>query len=126
MNESKLDKIETVKVVVQGMLTDEFLDLRYDSSLRAFVVNLQRQLLAAGEMTTTETLDYPADWWEHFKQRFFPKWALRRWPCKTKTLSVTAITFARVCPHDKRDRIIDDNHYLFIKRGDDRRAGRRE
>lgn len=25
-------------------------------------------------------LEVPADWWQHFKQRFFPAWALRRWP----------------------------------------------
>lgn len=25
-------------------------------------------------------LKVPANWWQHFKQRWFPKWALRRWP----------------------------------------------
>ena len=25
-------------------------------------------------------LQVPANWWEHFKQRWFPKWALKRWP----------------------------------------------
>lgn len=25
-------------------------------------------------------LKVPADWWQHFKQRFFPGWALKRWP----------------------------------------------
>ena len=23
---------------------------------------------------------HPRDWWEAFKERWFPKWALRRWP----------------------------------------------
>lgn len=32
-----------------------------------------------------ETIDeqeirYPADWWQAVKQRWFPEWALRRWP----------------------------------------------
>lgn len=22
----------------------------------------------------------PSDWWQHFKERWFPKWALRHWP----------------------------------------------
>lgn len=25
-------------------------------------------------------LKVPANWWEHFKQRWFPAWALKRWP----------------------------------------------
>lgn len=25
-------------------------------------------------------LKVPANWWQHFKQRWFPRWALKRWP----------------------------------------------
>ena len=25
---------------------------------------------------------YPADWWQAFKERWFPEWAQRRWPIK--------------------------------------------
>ena len=25
-------------------------------------------------------LSVPANWWQHVKQRWFPRWALRRWP----------------------------------------------
>jgi hypothetical protein len=34
------------------------------------------------ERLGSESVEYPADWWQHFKQRWFPCWALRRWPCK--------------------------------------------
>lgn len=27
-----------------------------------------------------ETCKHPRDWWEHFKLRWFPRWALKRWP----------------------------------------------
>ena len=27
-------------------------------------------------------LEYPADWWEAVKLRWFPAWALRRWPVR--------------------------------------------
>lgn len=27
-----------------------------------------------------QVVRYPADWWQAFKRRFFPRWALRRWP----------------------------------------------
>ena len=33
-----------------------------------------------GQRLDEQTVEYPADWWQHFKQRWFPAWALRRWP----------------------------------------------
>lgn len=29
-----------------------------------------------------EVVRYPADWWEAFKARWFPAWALARWPVR--------------------------------------------
>lgn len=29
-------------------------------------------------------VDMPVDWWQHFKERWFPRWAIRRWPVRTK------------------------------------------
>lgn len=44
----------------------------------------------------------PASWWQHLKQRWFPKWALRRWPVKTRDI-LTVWTVYRVCPHTCQD-----------------------
>jgi hypothetical protein len=38
----------------------------------------------------TETVSYPATWWEHFKHRWFPRWALKRWPVQLRTVKVDA------------------------------------
>ncbi|HEY3499508.1 MAG TPA: hypothetical protein VGK73_32685 [Polyangiaceae bacterium] len=29
---------------------------------------------------------YPLDWWQAFKGRWFPQWALKRWPVRNKTV----------------------------------------
>jgi hypothetical protein len=29
-------------------------------------------------------LEVPANWWEHLKERWFPQWALKRWPVLTR------------------------------------------
>ena len=42
-------------------------------------------------------VEWPATWWEHLKQRWFPRWALRRWPVRME--SKTWKTFRAVCPH---------------------------
>lgn len=33
-------------------------------------------------------VEYPADWWEAFKDRFFPRWARRLWPVKKTSILV--------------------------------------
>jgi len=29
-----------------------------------------------------EVFDYPADWWQWFKQRWFPEWLIKRYPIR--------------------------------------------
>jgi hypothetical protein len=36
-------------------------------------------------------LEVPANWWEHFKERWFPAWALKRWPVLTKVYDAAVI-----------------------------------
>lgn len=42
-------------------------------------------------------VEWPATWWEHLKERWFPRWALRRWPVRME--SKTWKTWKAVCPH---------------------------
>ena len=43
-----------------------------------FAKRLWMHELEAVERTVT----YPKTWWDAFKERFFPCWAVRRWPCE--------------------------------------------
>jgi len=38
-----------------------------------------------GEEIGRQEVEWPADWWEHFKKRWFPRWAIRKWPVKMIT-----------------------------------------
>ncbi len=33
---------------------------------------------------------FPETWWQHFKQRWFPSWLLRRYPVRLTTVTVRA------------------------------------
>lgn len=35
---------------------------------------------------------YPRDWWQAVKERWFPKWALERWPVEYQTTTLQAQT----------------------------------
>ena len=39
--------------------------------------------------THTITWDTPADWWQAFKERWFPVWARRKWPIQRETRTYT-------------------------------------
>jgi hypothetical protein len=42
----------------------------------------------------------PKDWWQHFKQRWFPGWALRRWPVQYRIIEREyRKTIVKMCPH---------------------------
>lgn len=52
----------------------------FSSTLPGLVVRIQQNLLYLED--DRGDIEVPADWWEHFKERWFPQWALKRWPVR--------------------------------------------
>lgn len=60
-----------------------------DAAVDVYVEDLGEQLIV--ELTRhvwcvdhgTKCAEYPATWWDAFKQRWAPRWWLARWPVKT-------------------------------------------
>ncbi len=48
---------------------------------------------------------WPADWWQHFKQRWFPCWAKARWPVQMeiKTWYTRSENLQRLSPLEQAD-----------------------
>lgn len=65
-------------------------DLRYEicERTRDLFILLVTQIYAGPPQTKTISA-YPADWWQAVKQRFAPKWFLRRYPVKTILFTIT-------------------------------------
>lgn len=42
---------------------------------------------------------WPADWWQAFKFRWFPRWAKRRWHVRWESLHEEIQLYKCVCPH---------------------------
>lgn len=45
-----------------------------------------------------KTYRYPLDWWQHVKQRFAPRWFLKRWPVIER---VVRVSFSECYPEFK-------------------------
>lgn len=74
-------------------------DVRIDDFSDALVARLTAYVAANTihrEVQAREQV--PATWWDGFKLAWFPRWALRRWPAKERTIE-TEVHFIHMCPH---------------------------
>lgn len=62
-----------------------------DNCIKCMILRLRAGIY--GETLKKVEISYPQDWWQHFKQRWFPKWAKDKWPVimKTETVEATAL-----------------------------------
>jgi hypothetical protein len=62
-----------------------------------------RSYLAGAKHESThveQTIKVPLSWWDHVKERFAPKWFLKRWPTQYRTIEVKrVVTITNICPH---------------------------
>lgn len=67
------------------------------------------------------SVSYPADWWQAFKERWFPMWLLRICPVHRVSHSLTYVTIneTRICPHiPMRTSDGPVSHLRFLVNGD--------
>lgn len=91
--------VENVKRVIEEV------DGRLISSVRVFVLTneVQEEVL--------KHVYVPLNWWEHFKDRWFPLWAKGRWPVVRKNIPVV-IKHVRMCPHTRLKS--DRTHFSWL------------
>ena len=63
-------------------------ETRINQELDALVIHLRTSV--AAECLDEKTVTYPADWWQAFKQRWFPRQALINWPVIQRTITLKA------------------------------------
>jgi hypothetical protein len=61
---------------------------------------------------------FPLTWWDAVKERWFPAWALRRWPVRYRRIDVHQKRFAAVCPHVRIDQQGSHLQWLVQKQQD--------
>lgn len=59
-----------------------------EPTTEAMVIQLRARVWA--RPLGTQRVVYPRDWWEAFKHRFFPLWALARWPVRHAIVTIEA------------------------------------
>ena len=76
---------------------------------KGFLVSMRASFLGSSIGETS----YPADWWQAFKDRWFPYWLKKKFPVK-----FNRIDRVRICPHIKLDwDKYSQMHFGFLKTG---------
>lgn len=96
-----LEKIPIIakQRIARAAMLNTRLDAALDYAADDIVLTMERLVLGLGGETFRVT--YPRDWWQAFKERWAPRWALRRWPVDYKV--VEKRVFQAVCPHLQTD-----------------------
>jgi hypothetical protein len=86
--------------------------------MRRMVFTMTTWFLDAHKEVRKESrnIDFPASPWQFFKQEYFPAWALKRWPVKYNSTTVTMVEHHHhICPHMVTDN--QDKHIMFMYEG---------
>jgi len=60
-------------------MKEDRLGVKYFAELEQRTGSLVRHILDIATMED-DAFDYPRDWWQAFKERWYPEWAKRKWP----------------------------------------------
>lgn len=71
----------------------------YEGALRELIMSMHTYVMAMPDETIEIHRQYPADWWQAFKERWFPEWAKDRWPVCYERIDVSERRYKAVCPH---------------------------
>jgi hypothetical protein len=58
---------------------------------------------------------WPADWWQAVRARWFPRWWLRRWPVRYEQIQIDQPLYAAICPHLRTPDHGSHVQWLFAK-----------
>ena len=101
MNDESTAKLEKYRLMVLKHLSKEFIeDAKFEFSDSTLFGNdgvcIRIIQEVWGQKIGEEVrIEYPADWWQAFKERWFAGWMLKRWPVR---YSETVLQLAELYP----------------------------
>lgn len=77
-------KLEKLKLMLLQKMSEEFaegadIDFEYFCDWTTNDIMMRVVQIVWGQRLKRIEIQYPANWWQHFKKRWFPEWAKKRW-----------------------------------------------
>ena len=70
-----------------------------DVMAQEIAIELDTYVMGLGDETISIHERWPKTWWDAFKERWFPLWAVKRWPVDFNRIDIEEKTYKAVCPH---------------------------
>jgi hypothetical protein len=106
--------LERVKKHFGHRISIRDLEIRqhYDYIADEIVLMMKHQMLGT-RRTEKKTYAHPDSWWQWFKQDTFPRWLLKKYPVRMKTVIVQE-TYEKYCTHISSKGRDDDYLRFFL------------
>lgn len=116
--------VDTIKMSIRKIIREEdYRDYNIQFSTRFERISAEDMVFEIYAYVTGKVIDkihvdveYPSDWWEAFKDRWFPEWMLRKWPVKMTRIKINETRYA-ICPHLAAEP--RHNHYMWLRDHED-------
>lgn len=97
---------EKIQTVLRRILSERELlagkmqiEARIDHVIRGMVIELTSYMIGEHRDTVSIHKRWPRNWWQAFREEWFPSWWLRRWPVQYERIDVEQKVYGPVCPH---------------------------
>ena len=79
---TKSVRLEKLKIGLKTYISEELLDagVEMEQTYIGHITALIHGYVWGESVGEPKIIRYPRDWWQAVKMRWFPRWALRRWP----------------------------------------------
>jgi len=63
------------------------------------LIRLSQKITALPDEDIVIDLRQPKTWWDHFKEKWYPSWAIKRWPIEYNEIYIREKRYKAICPH---------------------------
>lgn len=85
--------------LLQRMASQQELVSEYDFHTRCLLISMVSYMESIEDERVSVHERWPADWFQAFKERWFPRWLLARFPVRYSGVDVDRQIYRAVCPH---------------------------
>jgi len=104
METARTISLEKIEVAVRANICWELLDNHQTEGIedemgKELAIRLWSFFIAMPQSRIQIHEKWPKTWIDAFKDRWFPKWALRKWPVQFGRIDVDQRIYGNICPH---------------------------
>lgn len=104
---------EKVSVITRKMIhSDLEITLLKDNVFNEMIFALKTYVLGLADERIRIYKEWPENWWEAFKDRWFPTWLKNKYPVRYDHIMVDQAIYKAVCPHLTTDE--HKKHVTFL------------